>query len=429
MPDFDVAIIGDGFCSLLTAANLSRTEKEITGKKIIVIGRAQDPEKNWGLGVAYGQCHPQHLLNVPAARMGAFADKPEDFLQWLRANISIETLAKFVNDGRPLTHAFMPRVFYAQYLRGIAKSVLPKVKYRAGEVTDINYRDGLFSIAVGGEAITASYALLATGVPPIVVLKNDPELSDPWTTDFSIFKTSKNPVVILGTGLTMIDVVSSLAAQGFKGKIHAVSRRGLLPEMHAAKESDLKAMVPHFKPIKGTLAEKIAAFRRNAKACMSAKVPWQCYMDYVRPYTPELWQQLSAEEQNIFIRKILPYWNIHRHRQPRETAMMLMRLMQAGQLVIHKGKIDIPDASHIFNCRGPDYSLPSDSLLKPLLDKGLIALQENGMGISVDQTLSATGKAQRKLFIAGTLTAGNFLEATSVPELRIQCATIAANLN
>ena len=66
MPDYDIAIIGDGFCSLLTAADLSRGNK-----KIIVIGKAVDPEKNWGLGVAYGQCHPQHLLNVPAARMGA----------------------------------------------------------------------------------------------------------------------------------------------------------------------------------------------------------------------------------------------------------------------------------------------------------------------------------------------------------------------
>lgn len=424
MPEYDIAIIGDGFCSLVTAANLSRANK-----KIIVIGKATDPANNWGLGVAYGQCHPQHLLNVPAARMGAFGNDPEGFLRWLRASISIETLAKFVNDGRPLTHAFMPRIFYAQYLRGIAKDTLSKVTYRSGVATDLDYKDGVFTVSFSGGKITCSKVVLASGVPPTVVSTNDAKLSDPWTTDFSVFKTSKAPVVILGTGLTMIDVASSLAANGFKGKIRAVSRRGLLPEMHATKETDLKAMVPHFKPIKGTLAEKVSAFRRNAKACITAKVPWPSYMDYVRSYTPELWQQLNVKEQNIFIRRLLPYWNIHRHRQPRETAIMLMRLMQAEQLTIHKGKVDTSDASHVFNCRGPDYSLQSDVLLKNLLEKNYLTLHENGMGVSVDQELSANGKAQGALYVAGSLTAGNFLESTAVPELRVQCATIAVNLS
>ena len=423
MPDYDIAIIGDGFCSLLTAADLSRGNK-----KIIVIGKAVDPEKNWGLGVAYGQCHPQHLLNVPAARMGAFGNDPEGFLRWLRANISIETLAKFVNDGRPLTHAFMPRVFYAEYLRGIAKDTLPKVTYRSAVANDLEYNDGVFTVSFTGGKITSSKVVLATGVPPTVVTANDPKLSDPFLTDYSVFKTSRKPVVILGMGLTMIDVASSLAANGFKGKIHAVSRRGLLPEMHATKETDLKSMVPHFKPIKGTLAEKVSAFRRNAKACINAKVPWPSYMDYVRSYTPELWQQLNVKEQRKFIRKVLPYWNVHRHRQPRETAIMLMRLMQAGQLIIQKGQADVPDASHVFNCRGPDYSMQSDPLLKNLLDKNFLTPHPNGMGVGVDPSLSAIGDAEGGLYVAGSLTAGNFLESTAVPELRVQCATIAVNL-
>jgi uncharacterized NAD(P)/FAD-binding protein YdhS len=424
MTDFDIAIIGDGFCSLMTAANLARSDK-----KVAVFGRAKDPLQGWGPGLAYGKCHPQHLLNVPTVRMGAYESAPDGFLKWLRTNISIETLAKFVNDGRPLTHAFMPRVFYAEYLRGIAKSVLPKVKYITGDVVDIDYADGTFTVFHSGGKTTAKNLVLATGVPAALKTPGDKKLSDPWSEDFSIFRTSKKPVIIFGMGLTMVDVVSSLAANGFKGKIHAVSRRGLLPEVHAHKDADISALVPHFKPLKGTLSQRMQALRRNAKACTAAKLPWQSYFDYLRPYTHELWETFTPLEQEKFIRRLLPYWNIHRHRQPRETAVMLARMIDSGQLIIHKGKApDLADASYIFNCRGADYSMQSDSLLRSLIDKGLIVPNDNGLGAVVDSRLSVPGAANGALYIAGSLTAGTFLEATAVPELRTQCAQVAQSL-
>ncbi len=424
MTDFDIAIIGDGFCSLMTAAQLARSDK-----KIVVLGRGRDPLKDWGPALAYGKCHPQHLLNVPTARMGAFDADPEGFLKWLRTNISIETLAKFVNDGRPLTHAFMPRVFYGEYLREIAKKTLPKIKYIAGDVVDADYAGGVFTVFHNTGKITAKKLVLATGVPAAVVTKNDPKLSDPWSVDFSVFRTSRNPVLLLGTGLTMVDVVSSLVASGFRGQIHAVSRRGLLPEVHAQKDMDIGGMVPHFRPLRGTLSQRLQAFRRNAKACTAARVPWQSYIDYVRPYVPELWETFTPVEQEQFIRRLLPYWNAHRHRQPRETALMLGRLVEAGQLVLHKGKApEVKDASHVFNCRGADYALQATPLLRSLAEKDLIVQHENGMGVAVDKTLSAKGIAHGALYVAGSLTAGNFLESTSVPELRAQCARIAQTI-
>jgi len=44
--------------------------------------------------------------------------------------------------------------------------------------------------------------------------------------------TEDAPVLILGTGLTMVDYVLSLLLEGHKGPIIAISRRGLLPQAH-----------------------------------------------------------------------------------------------------------------------------------------------------------------------------------------------------
>ena len=39
-------------------------------------------------------------------------------------------------------------------------------------------------------------------------------------------------MLIVGTGLSMADVVVSLASHGHKGKVTAISRRGIIPKSH-----------------------------------------------------------------------------------------------------------------------------------------------------------------------------------------------------
>ena len=70
-----IAIIGAGFCGTTVAVNLLRASPASVGR-ILLIERV---ERQIG-GVAYSTTSGSHTLNVPAGRMSAFEDEPDDFL-------------------------------------------------------------------------------------------------------------------------------------------------------------------------------------------------------------------------------------------------------------------------------------------------------------------------------------------------------------
>lgn len=449
MENFDVAIIGNGFCSLVTAAHLARASRPL---RIAVIGR----ETSWGPGLAYGACHAHHLLNVPARKMSAFADDPGGFVRWVQDNCDADSLKEFSNTARPLEESFLPRAVYGRYLQNLAsetRSLAQKnghrLDYKTAAVTDLDFDSKGCVVSFKAGTLHSAHVVLATGVLPALQSDDDPAgfMADPWTMDFSVFKNSQKPVVILGLGLTMIDVVSSLARRNFKGDIIALSRRGLMPCLHAEREDagSVRAIAEEFLPVEGSLAEKMRRLRANAAYCQRRNVPWQWYMDYIRPRIPELWSELSCAEQKRFLGRAAPYWNIHRHRQPAKSAALLQGLEKTGRLKRRKGAVrwhaaggdlqarledgtDIRGIARVFNCRGPDYSLRGDPLLRALLHKNLLQRHENGLGVRTDKNLSAIGLAGGRLHVAGSLNTGLFLDSTSVPELRGQCMKISESL-
>lgn len=79
-PDFDIAIIGGGAGGVLTAIHALRLAG--AGARIVLI----EPVARLAQGVAYATSHGEHLLNVPARRMSAFKDQPDDFVDFLVAS-------------------------------------------------------------------------------------------------------------------------------------------------------------------------------------------------------------------------------------------------------------------------------------------------------------------------------------------------------
>lgn len=387
-----------------------------------------------GRGLAYGLCDRMHLLNVVASRMGAFADKPEGFFDWLKQEGIVAG-----------AHDFMPRALYGAYLESIALQTLALLRRQGRSITFHEVQaehvrpagDGWEIFLPGHSPLTASRAVLATGVVPTATQANDPpHLTLPWGFDFNRLQDDERPVVILGQGLSMIDVVASLAARDFAGPIIAVSRRGLLPRIHAsAPGQDIATLEGRLRPLEGKLSRRLKNLRFNLRVCESAGIEWQAYFDSLRPKTHRLWASLSDSDKGRFFRRLMPYWNIHRHRQPCQSYEMLQRLQREKKLFLHSGTVAwqgndaamggsvYRNVSHVFNCRGPDYGMlyRADNLAGRMVREKLLRLHPTGYGVVVDDALQAAPG----LHILGSLTVGQFLETTAVTDLREHCARLA----
>ncbi len=434
-----VAIIGAGFSGTLQAINLLRHQ----GPRATLIERAPVA----GTGLAYGAAHPSHVLNVRAANMSAFPDDPGHFVRWLEAR------------GVPsAATAFIPRVTYGEYLRELLEAALRDANGRLtlvrGEVTDLEPGDTV-RIALGDRTIEADAAVLAVGnLPPHDPPGLDPALlsadrysGDPWAPGVPEWLADGDTVVVIGTGLTMVDVALLLDARGFCGRIVAVSRRGLLPRPHGAG-SEWQRIDERPDTVASQLLHRV---RTRAEA-----IGWRNAVDELRPFTQGMWGNASEDERARFLRHLRPWWDVHRHRLAPEVHARLTALVERGQLEVIAGRtldfVEGPEgidlrfrrrgqdavetlrARRIVNCTGPlgDLTRTTEPLLQRLAARGLIRADAARLGIDVDnqgQTIAASGVPNANLYALGPMTRGAFWEIVAVPDIRTQTWNVARKLS
>lgn len=85
-----IGIIGSGFSGTLVLANLVARSK--TPLHIDLF----EQDSTQATGIAYSTDEVKHLLNVPAAKMGAFPDKPDDFYNWLQTESGKEAASNII---------------------------------------------------------------------------------------------------------------------------------------------------------------------------------------------------------------------------------------------------------------------------------------------------------------------------------------------
>lgn len=432
-----VAIIGGGFSGSLAAINLVRHD----GPRATLIDRQADP----GTGLAYGAAHATHLLNVRAANMSAFPDDPGHFVRWLAARGA---------DAGPQT--FVPRLVYGDYLRDLldqAASDYPdRLRVVRGEAVDLVERDGVRVVLADGRAIAADAAVLAVGnLPPHAPPGIAPEAlpaaryaGDCWDPAATEGLAAGDTVLVLGTGLTMVDTALLFEAKGFAGRIVAVSRRGLLPHAHAAPGAPFVAIKDRPAPVLSALMHAVRA--------RAATIGWRAAIDELRPFTQDIWRAASPTERARFVRHARPWWDIHRHRLAPAVAARIAALRTSGRLEIVAGKITAtaPCADgvavrwrprggdtleqrvvqRIINCTGPqgDLSRTGEPVLRALVERGVIRPDAARLGIDVDdqmRTLAADGAANDRICAIGPMTRGAFWEIVAVPDIRTQAWTLA----
>ena len=347
---------------------------------------------------------------------------------------------------------FAQRRFFARYLGGILDEAVRSGYAEIVEATamrGIRNQDGWRVDFHDGSAIETNALVLAVG-------NQEPEplsafagiggrfIRNPWgeaaRAVVEDVARSGSPALLIGTGLTMVDLVLSLDAAGHQGKILALSRRGLIPRSHADFDP---APVDQGDVPSGSVRRLWRWLRRR-----SAEVGWRAAVDSLRPHSHPLWQSLDEDQQRRFLRHARPWWDVHRHRIAPEVGATIARMVADGRLEIIAGRIATVDAvpegltvgfrrrgkqdlhaesfAYAFNCTGPLHSIArsNDPLLRSLLDGGEIRPDRLGIGIEVDGTC----RAGEHLWAMGPLTKGRYWEIIAVPDIREQAAQVADDI-
>lgn len=468
-----VAIVGGGFSGALVLANLIRQAAGDVSIEWFESG------ESLGTGVAYGTQDAAHLLNVRANRMGAFARRPEGFWEWLQSEDG-KAYAQTLCPEREITaDSFAPRVLYAEYLRDIVRQSLAEardkgiaVRIHHSTVMDAALHDAqsqqiMLRIERGSvqEELLADAVVLATGnLPPRnfhfqmgLAASESHCVTNVWNPAADhVFPervgelSPDSEIVIIGTGLTMVDTVLTLKSRGYKGVITAISRNGLIPAPHSHGKPYPAwdwVVAPQFAP--KTALGLLSRLRQEIRQAERDGYDWRAVVDSIRPVTQTLWKQLPTSERRKFLNRLFTVWNIHRHRMSPDIHAELRAMQQSGSLKIIAGKIYYVGSDKegvtvayrkrganrietlrptlIINCTGPEYDIAASGhgLLRNLRDRELITVGPLRIGIEATAYGTARGRASEALFPIGTLLVGELLECTAVPELRDQAQDTA----
>lgn len=445
-----ITIIGGGASGTLLATNLL---KDARAKSIEV--NLVESRPRVGRGVAFGTNYNTHLLNVPAARMGAFPDDIEHFHRWLGEKAH----AFGPND-------FVPRKLYGEYLRSVFSEAAEnssadiRLNLIDDEAVDMSVDESFADVMLrSGEILRSDAVILAFGnfVPPHPSVADQSFTSaekyflDPWNSRVYETIAPDDSIFIVGTGLSMVDVALHFNKSGHKGKIYAISTRGLLPARHKLGYS-YPSFYDELKPMT-RITDMLRSVRRHIAKAEADGSNWRAVIDSLRPVTQQLWLDLPLAEKRYFKQHLSRYWNVARHRMPSEAADVLDEMRNAGRLEILKGRLNeishengrfsitfaTPQASHtieadaLVNCIGSEsnFSKIDRPFVKNLIARGHIRNDELSMGIAATPDgciIDKNGRSSKVVYTLGTALKGTLWETTAIPEIRTQARQLALKL-
>jgi uncharacterized NAD(P)/FAD-binding protein YdhS len=452
-----ITIIGAGFCGMITALNLAKQSGNQTLD--ITLIHSGSP---FGKGVAYNPNSDKSLLNVPCEKMSCFFDQPNHFLDWTCNQVGYE-----LHKPEFIAKLFLPRALYGKYLletwnEEIAK--LPKniaIRIIEAFATDINEYEKGYAITLStGIVVNSKYLVLATGNEkpgnPVIENKEFFEsknyFQNPWDKASTSNLDNQGDILVIGNGLTMVDTVMELCDNKFRGRIFTISPNGfsILPHRHSGT-----SYTAFSEEIKGKydLNSIYSTFINHSRKLRELGISAEPITDSLRPFTQNIWINLSVTEKKRFLSHVRHLWGLARHRLPIHIHDQIQKLRIDKKLEILKGRlIDIKEVenqitveyynkvsqqnetltvSRIINCTGPQVNVQKSTnpLLKCLVQKGMIQSDLYRLGIvttSEYEIVNAHEVVMPNLFTLGGNLRGMLWETTAVPELKKQCHDLSS---
>lgn len=436
-----VVIIGGGASGVLLAAHLLRDPDP--DLRVTLLER----QGQFGQGLAYSARHRDHRVNVPARGMSAFADDPEHFWRWLQRR----------HPGRyESSWVFVARRLYGTYLEDVLREAgehLPgRLRVLSEEAVALQEtRSGVEIQLANGTSLASRSAVLAVGheTQPArgrgIAVRVGSERDTPLDPEA--------PVMILGSGLSMVDAWVSLSEAKHRGPITVVSRNGLLPTSH--RDVAPLGIDAADVPFGTSLTYLTRWFRDLVDETTRGGGDWRSVVDGLRPYNQRLWQSWPSHEKRRFLRHLRPWWNIHRHRLPPDLHAGLVRAVATGQVELVAAEfvgieragdgvrasirarggtaLETVGVARVYDCGGVsvDVRASGNPLIRHLVQSGTARPDVMHIGLDVDDKcalIAEDGQVSSRTRVVGPLTRGRFFEIEAVPDIRVQCANVARSL-
>ncbi|WP_136684386.1 FAD/NAD(P)-binding protein [Falsirhodobacter xinxiangensis] len=427
-PASHILVIGGGASGVLMAAHLLLQG----GTRVTLVEKGD----LLGCGIAYSTTDPDHILNTRVHNMSAFPDRPHHFHDWL--------IARGTDPG---PNGFVSRSTYGDYMSDLLAPWQDddRLVIRRGEITSLDLEGaGVSATLASGEAIRADRAILATGH---AVPDPQPDLDSAWSFDGDVDRDGR--VLIVGSGLSMIDQTLSLLKAGHRGEIVSLSRHGLLPLAHGHA-------LPRPRPVDPPLGAEVSALlhwaRGLAREAEANGGSWRDAIDSIRPHAHSLWRAMSTDHRRRFMRHAASWWGVHRHRIPPASWETVLDALTRRQLVIRRGTFshvtrengtriahmrladgtqETLPAARIIDCRGilRDLESHGSPLIRGLLAQGVARMDPLRIGLDVGldcRLIDANGNPVDRILALGPVSRAAFWEITAIPDIREQAARLAA---
>ncbi|MFN9431770.1 MAG: FAD/NAD(P)-binding protein [Acidobacteriota bacterium] len=473
---------------LARLAERARTNRRVNFENIVVIDKAVHPEG----GSPHSDPSPSLRVNMRTELHDIPGQLP--FREFLSRYGGAEADPPLRADlGRYGAHV------KAEAVRQLTEAGV-EVTFRREEVTrlDGNLVDGFVAGCCTGRKIRGSAAILASGNPPPQLPRNvQVELSGAWrvscyngSTEFARWIRPHEPVVVVGTGPSGIDIARHLIeVERHEAPIYLISRTGKLSAVQLASpappelEEELRDVLAYLRRgritrldlLRQCFSPVVCAFDPDfdlaalaitppdAVADLAVKIEkaaqneprWRQAVDAFGLLAPEIWRALDEYAKLEFAkdRSLVRAYYTNRHAMQPATARWVLEAMKAGQVrvgsvgegvirvndrgvtgsltLLPGGPVDIR-AGHLVVATGPQYELSKSSnpLIRQLLDEGRAKAYQIGdleIGGFLTQGLELAGMPG--VYAMGALVRGEDYAVHSFPALRRHARIIADALS
>ncbi len=448
-----VVIIGGGYSGSATAVQLVRRSPWALDITLV------EPRARIGGGLAYSSDEPDHRINGQPAMHSLDPTEPGMFTSWCdeRGALAADPGA-LAADGMVFMRRSAFRAFLEETVeRHKAWPTGSSIRHVRGSAVDVVPGDRSLVVATAdGASLACDLVVLAPGhtrarLPATFgaeFASHARIVVDPLAAPRLPAVPSAERVLVLGSGLTSYDIVSSLLVAGHRGPIDVVSRRGLRPKPQRPPPAPGQPPPPPMLERVGappqpfllgagsppTVRALLHAVRERIREVGRAGESWDEPFDHLRDMVGQLWPAMAATERRRFFRQLRPWYDAHRFRVAPQNETIVNAAQWRGQVRFRAASLERVEADdersplrialrarasdatqvsvyeRVINCTGVDSTDPGDvPLHAALLARGMVRVDASGVGLAVDgcyRALGRDGRAAQRLRVVGPPTLG-----------------------